>query len=152
MADRTSAFRNSGVFVVCAAAAALIFSTEAASARSGAAVAAGPVGPSQVVRPAPGIRPGLRHHHYRGARAYLPAAGAFAYGGYDEPVPQQIPERTSADVRYTYTYDVPWDWAHRFPPNVVPSDRPYVSSCPMQTVTVPGRRGGDHTVTITRCY
>ena len=155
MADRTSAVRTSRVLVLCAAAAALMSSSEAASARSGAAVAApvaaGPIGPSQVAPPSPGARPFIRHHH-RGTRAYLPAAGAFAYGGPDEPVPRQVPERTSADVRYTYTYDVPWDWAHRFPPNVVPSDRPYVSSCPMQTVTVPGRRGGDHTVTITRCY
>lgn len=58
----------------------------------------------------------------------------------------------STDVRYTYTYDVPWDWAHRFPPNVVPSDHPYVPSCPSETVTVPGRGGGDHTVNIMRCY
>ncbi|MGJ4883091.1 hypothetical protein [Bradyrhizobium sp. HKCCYLRH1065] len=155
MAVRTSAYRNSRVLVVCAAAAALVFSSEAASARSGVAVAApaaaGQAGASQVVPPAPGVRSFVRHHH-RGYRSYLPAAGAFAYGGYGEPVPQQIPEHTSADVRYTYTYDVPWDWVHRFPPNVVPSDRPYVSSCPMQTVTVPGRRGGDHSVTITRCY
>lgn len=122
-----------------------------ASAGSGAAVAAAPAGPSAVVAPAPGARPFIRHHRL-GYRSYLPAAGAFAYGGPGEPVPQQIPERTSADVRYTYTYDVPWDWAHRYPPNVVPSDRPYVSSCPVQSVTVPGRRGGEHTVTITRCY
>nr|WP_315799378.1 hypothetical protein [Bradyrhizobium sp. SZCCHNR1002] len=130
-----------------------MLSAGTASAGSGAAVAA-PVavaGSGQVVAPAPGVRPFVRHHH-RGIRSYLPAAGAFAYGGTGEPVIQQIPEHTSADVRYTYTYDVPWDWAHRYPPNVVPSDRPYVSSCPMQTVTVPGRRGGDHSVTITRCY
>jgi hypothetical protein len=46
---------------------------------------------------------------------------------------------------------VPWDWAHRYPPNVAPSAKPYVSSCPTESVTVPGR-GGDHTVNITRCY
>ncbi|NPV19323.1 hypothetical protein [Bradyrhizobium aeschynomenes] len=152
MADRTSAFPFR-VWVACAGAATLMLSAGTASAGSGAAVAA-PVaaaGPGQVVAPAPGMRPFVRHHH-RGIRSYLPAAGAFAYGGTGEPVIQQIPEHTSADVRYTYTYDVPWDWAHRYPPNVVPSDRPYVSSCPMQTVTVPGRRGGDHSVTITRCY
>uniref|UniRef100_UPI00059F566B hypothetical protein n=1 Tax=Bradyrhizobium sp. (strain ORS 278) TaxID=114615 RepID=UPI00059F566B len=151
MADRISAVRTSGIGLACAAAAMLMLSAHAASARSGAVVAApaaAPVGPGHVVPPAyPPVR-----HHFRGPRAYLPAAGAFAYGGYGESAPQQIPEHSSADVRYTYTYDVPWDWAHRYPPNVVPSDRPYVSSCPMQTVTVPGRRGGDHSVTITRCY
>ncbi|MGC2778758.1 MAG: hypothetical protein WA418_24320 [Bradyrhizobium sp.] len=143
MADRTSAFRISRVVVVVGAAVALMLSVEAAAARSG------------VIAAAPGVsghagpRPFVRHH--RGPGAFLPAVGAFAYGPDGEPVPQQIPEHTSADVRYTYTYDVPWDWAHRYPPNVVPSDRPYVSSCPMQTVTVPGR-GGEHTVNITRCY
>ncbi|MGJ4925783.1 hypothetical protein ACQR1I_10720 [Bradyrhizobium sp. HKCCYLS2038] len=152
MADRRSAFRNSTALLACAASAALMFSAGAASAGSGAAVAA-PVAASsgQVASSSSGVRP-FAHHHVRGPRAYLPATGAFAYGGTGEAVPQQIPEHTSADVRYTYTYDVPWDWAHRYPPNVVPSDRPYVTTCPMQTVTVPGRRGGDHTVTITRCY
>ena len=58
----------------------------------------------------------------------------------------------SGDVRYTYTYDVPWDWAHRYPPNVIPSDRPYVSSCPAETVVVPGRGGGEQSVTVMRCY
>ena len=29
----------------------------------------------------------------------------------------------SRDIRYTTTYDVPWDWAHRYPPNVAPSER-----------------------------
>ncbi|MGJ4996886.1 hypothetical protein ACQR0Z_20855 [Bradyrhizobium sp. HKCCYLS3077] len=150
MADRTSAF-SYRVWVACAGAAALMLSSQAASAGSGAAVAApvaaAPAAPGHVAPPVTIVRP-----HHRGYRPYLPATGAFAYGGTGEPVIQQIPERTSADVRYTYTYDVPWDWAHRYPPNVVPSDRPYVSSCPMQTVTVPGRRGGDHSVTIMRCY
>ncbi|MGC0394370.1 hypothetical protein ABIF91_006756 [Bradyrhizobium sp. USDA 241] len=55
-------------------------------------------------------------------------------------------------MRYTYTYDVPWDWTHRYPPNVVPSNRPYVPSCPTEQVTVPGRGGSEHTVNIMRCY
>jgi hypothetical protein len=58
----------------------------------------------------------------------------------------------SGDVQYTYKYDVPWDWAHRFPPNVTPSNRPYVPSCTDESVTVPGRDGTDHSINITRCY
>ena len=58
----------------------------------------------------------------------------------------------SNDVHYTYKYDVPWDWAHRYPPNVVPSDRPYVSSCPTEIVKVPDNNGQEQTVNITRCY
>src|ERR1700744_1876231 len=30
-----------------------------------------------------------------------------------------------AGVRYSNSNDVPWDWAHRYPPAVLPSDRPY---------------------------
>ena len=61
------------------------------------------------------------------------------------------PPPQSGDVHYTTTYDVPWDWAHRFPPAVAPSDRPYVPSCPTETVTVPGRNG-QQTVNVTRCF
>jgi len=56
------------------------------------------------------------------------------------------------EIRYSYTEDVPWDWAHRYPPIVIPSDRPYVSSCTSEPVTVPGRNGGETTINITRCY
>jgi hypothetical protein len=53
----------------------------------------------------------------------------------------------------TQAYDIPWDWAHRYPPVVAPSRRPYVPSCPTQTVTVPGGHDStEHTVNITRCY
>jgi len=94
-------------------------------------------------------RPAFRHHG-RVPGAFWPATGGYYYGASGEPI-AEIPAPVSNDVRYTYTYDVPWDWAHRYPPNVVPSDRPYVSSCPTESVTVPGR-GGDRTVNITRCY
>jgi hypothetical protein len=59
---------------------------------------------------------------------------------------------TAGDVQYTYKYDVPWDWAHRFPPSVTPSSRPYVPSCTDESVTVPGRDGAEHSVNVTRCY
>ncbi|MEY9621027.1 hypothetical protein ABH982_004484 [Bradyrhizobium ottawaense] len=84
---------------------------------------------------------------------YWPGGGGFFYdgAGYSQPF-VDAGQPVSTDVRYTYTYDVPWDWSHRFPPNVVPSDRPYVPSCPTEQVTVPGRGGSEHTVNITRCY
>ncbi|WP_407166427.1 hypothetical protein [Bradyrhizobium sp. ORS 111] len=93
--------------------------------------------------------PAFRHHG-RIPGAFWPATVGFDSGPAGEPLVETAPP-ISNDVRYTYTYDVPWDWAHRYPPAVVPSDRPYVSSCPTESVTVPGR-GGDHTVNITRCY
>ncbi|WGS22185.1 MULTISPECIES: hypothetical protein [unclassified Bradyrhizobium] len=93
--------------------------------------------------------PAFRHHG-RVPGTFWPATVGFDYGPFEEPLVEAAPP-ISNDVRYTYTYDVPWDWAHRYPPAVVPSDRPYVSSCPTESVTVPGR-GGDRTVNITRCY
>jgi hypothetical protein len=63
-----------------------------------------------------------------------------------------VNQSISGDIRYTYSYDVPWDWAHRFPPAVAPSDRPYVSNCPVESVTVPGRGGQERTVNVMRCY
>jgi len=59
---------------------------------------------------------------------------------------------TSSDVHYTYTYEAPWDWAHRNPPNVAPSDRPYVPGCTSEPVKVPGRNGGEYVVNVTRCF
>src|SRR5258708_58091 len=103
------------------------------------------------------IASGARFHGCNNGRnnpwVYWPGGGGFFYDGaaYSEPF-ADAGQPVSNDVRYTYTYDVPWDWAHRFPPNVVPSDRPYVPSCPTESVTVPGRGGGEHTVNIMRCY
>ena len=108
-------------------------------------------------RPAPAARPpiapGARFRGRNTPWVYWPGGGGFFYdnAGYGQPF-ADAGQPVSNDVRYTYTYDVPWDWTHRFPPNVVPSDRPYVPSCPTEQVTVPGRGGGEHTVNIMRCY
>jgi hypothetical protein len=75
--------------------------------------------------------------------------GSNGYGPNGAPLTDLTPP-ASSDVRYTY--DVPWDWAHRYPPNVVPSERPYVPGCRAESVTVPGREGADHVVNVTRCY
>jgi hypothetical protein len=61
-------------------------------------------------------------------------------------------QAASRDIHTTYTYDVPWDWAHRYPPAVALSDRPYVPGCHAETVTVPGRDGEEQTVNVVRCY
>ena len=92
------------------------------------------------------------HHRRHHPGAFWPATGGFFYGpSGGEPMPD-VNQTISGDIRYTYSYDVPWDWAHRFPPMVAPSDRPYVSSCPSETVTVPGRNGQERTVNVIRCY
>ena len=92
----------------------------------------------------------LRHHHRRIiGLSWWPGYGGDFYGPEGAAMAEVPPP--SNDVHYTYKYDVPWDWAHRFPPNVVPSDRPYVPSCNSEAVNVPGR-GGEQTVNIMRCY
>jgi hypothetical protein len=94
----------------------------------------------------------FRHHRRNNQGTFWPGAGDGFYGPSNgEPV-AGVTQPTSGDIRYTQTYDVPWDWAHRFPPNVAPSDRPYVPSCTAQTATVPGYDGKEQTVSITRCY
>jgi hypothetical protein len=142
------------LFASLITAATLVSATPSIARPSGAAAHGSAVGAAASPHVRGPIAPAAR---FRGARrnafTYWPGGGGFFYEPYqNEPyVETSQPPAPSNDVRYTYTYDVPWDWAHRFPPNVVPSDRPYVPGCPSETVTVPGR-GGEHTVNIMRCY
>ncbi len=99
----------------------------------------------------PSVAHSFRHHRRNNVGTFWPGAGGFFYAPNGEPITDAT-QPPSGDIRYTYTYDVPWDWAHRFPPAVIPSDRPYVSSCPAESVTVPGRDGKERTVSIMRCY
>ncbi|MCA6120834.1 hypothetical protein J6500_02780 [Bradyrhizobium sp. WSM 1704] len=136
------AYRTSAVLVASIGVAALMLGSATETfARSGTAPRGAFAGPHPAFR-----------HGGRVPGGFFPLAGGYYGGPYypGEPVAQAAPVIPN-DIRYTYTYDVPWDWAHRYPPNVVPSDRPYVSSCPTESVVVPGR-GGDRTVNITRCY
>jgi len=137
--------------IACLGLAALMLQPGEAFARSGAA-APGRAFASMRPIARPGVAP-FRHHH-RGfvGGTYWPGDYGYGYGPtYGEPV-TAVPEAGSQDVHYTTTYDVPWDWAHRFPPQVVPSDRPYVSSCPVESVTVTGRNGSEQTINVMRCY
>lgn len=91
----------------------------------------------------------FRHHRRFDGGFFWP--GDFDYGpSYGEPLGGIPPLPPPSDMRYTY--DVPWDWAHRFPPMVAPSDHPYVPSCPAESVKVPGHNGEEQTVNVIRCY
>ena len=142
------AYRMNAAFIVSLSAVALMLGANETSARSGAALRFAST-PS-ISRPS--LAHSLRHHRRTNVGAFWPGVGDF-FGGpsYGEPT-ANVAQPTSGDIHYTQTYDVPWDWAHRFPPAVAPSDRPYVSSCSAETVTVPGRYGSEQTVNITRCY
>ena len=150
---RAMTYRKLGALVAVGAIA-LVFATNETVARG--AVAAGPPAGFAHVRPVPHVHHGLhafRHHgrfgRFNDGGFFWPgsddASGAYAPSG--EPV-TAAPLTGPNEVRYTTTYDVPWDWAHRFPPNVTPSDKPYVPSCPVESVDV----GGGKTVNVFRCY
>lgn len=146
--------RSNGALLASLSAAALLLSPSDSLARPGGAAPHGMVtaaAPPAAARPP--IAPRARFHRRNSSFVYWPGGGGFFNDGtaYSQPFADAGQPITN-DVRYTYTYDVPWDWAHRFPPNVVPSDRPYVPSCPTESVTVPGRGGGEHTVNVMRCY
>jgi hypothetical protein len=96
----------------------------------------------------------FRHHRRNFDNGFFwPGVGDFSdFQPYSAPLLDGTQPASVPDNRYTYTYDVPWDWAHRFPPSVTPSDRPYVPSCSTETVNVPARGGSEQSVNITRCY
>jgi hypothetical protein len=127
---------------------------------AGETFAAGPgAGHGGAMTAHPAFRSGMGrnfgHHRGRHGGAFWPGYvyGDGDYGSAPVEPGAEVPSSASGDVHYTYTYDVPWDQVHRFPPNVVPSNRPYVQECTTQTVTV-SRSGGAQTsdVNITRCY
>ena len=131
---------------------ALAFSAGATFARGGGGkggVAAPFVRPGVPIAP----RPPFLHHHRRGFAGGLWPTGGYYYGGapYGEPMADaSLP--VSNDITYTYKQDVPWDWAHRYPPMVAPSDRPYVPACSSEPVTVGAHGGGEQIVNVIRCY
>ena len=93
----------------------------------------------------------FRHHRGQQGAVVWPDDDYFGYGPNGEavldgtqPLPGAIGNSNAADM--------PWDWAHRYPPVVVPSTRPYVSSCGAETQTVPDNHGGTGQVNIIRCY
>jgi hypothetical protein len=93
----------------------------------------------------------LRHHRRNDIGTLWP--GDVGYYGPSNGDPVDVPQPIPGGIPEANGYDIPWDWAHRYPPAVAPSERPYVSSCPAETVTVPGEHDGkDHTVSIVRCY
>lgn len=141
--------RMYGALIASLSAVTLMLAANGALAASGGAphgavVSAHPVSHPRAV-------PAFRHHRGFNGGFFWP--GDFDYGpSYGEPLGEIPPLPPSNDVHYTYTYDVPWDWAHRFPPMVAPSDHPYVPSCPAESVKVPGHNGEEQTVNVIRCY
>lgn len=150
---RAMAYGMYGALIASLGVAAVILAPNETFADPVATYTGGSVSARPAFRPPTG-RP-LPRHRGHNARTFWPAgaAGYFYEPPYAEPGVNVAPP-ASGDIRYTYTYDVPWDWSHRYPPAVAPSDRPYVQECTKQTVKVPRREGSEETVSvnITRCY
>src|SRR4051812_11824028 len=101
----------------------------------------------------PPLANSLRHHRRNHVGGLWPAVGGFWEGPSPPGLGATVPRRLwMAGHHQRTTYDVPWDWAHRYPPAVAPSDRAYVPSCPTENVTVSGRDGQDQTISVVRCY
>lgn len=140
-------YRTYGALVASLSAIALVFAASETLARpGGGAPGHGGIG---MVRPLPHGPNAFRHHGRNNGGLFWPGYGDDAYGAYGATgAPVTAPLAGPNEVHYTYTYDVPWDWAHRFPPNVTPSDKPYVPGCGAESVDV----GGGKTVNVFRCY
>src|SRR2546421_3247625 len=150
--ERAMTHKMYGVFIASLGVAALMFAANETSARPaaarGAAPAAGFAAPHPIFRP--GVAQPFRHHRRSNAGPFLPGAGGFYYGPPNGEALVDGGQPASGNFHYTYSYDVPWDWTHRYP-LTLPSDRPYVPSCATEVVTVPGR-SGDKAINVTRCY
>lgn len=140
--------RMYGALIASLGALALMLAPDETLARPGAATRGGSASIHAISHRSAAVR-SFRHGR-RNSGILWPADGFYGPSN-GEPV-LDATQGASRDIRTTYTYDVPWDWAHRYPPAVAPSDRPYVPGCSAEPVTVPARDGGEQTVNVVRCY
>ena len=101
------------------------------------------------------------HRIRRNVGAFFPTTGAFFLGPSNVVPNAEVAQPVgpvSGDFNYTYKYDVPWDWAHRYPPSFFasPPGLPappvnYQPGCAAQTITVPGADGKDQSISMVRC-
>ena len=147
---RAMTYRMYGALIASLSVIALMLAANETFARSGAARGGGVASTHSISRPS--IAHSFRHHRRNNVGGFFWPGDEGFYGPSNGEPMVDVTQPASGDIRYTNTYDVPWDWAHRFPPAVAPSERPYVPSCPAETVTVPGQDGKEQTVSIMRCY
>jgi hypothetical protein len=143
---RAMSFKKYSALIASLSAVALMLATSEASARA-AGSRGGMTAPHMI-----GHRPFVHAFRHRGPFGSVVWPGDYGDSSAYGQAPADVAPSGSNDVHYTYTYDVPWDWAHRLPPQVAPSDRAYVPSCSVEGVTVPDSSGESHTVNVTRCY
>ena len=100
--------------------------------------------------------PGGGHGHHalvrsrglRNAGWGLWGNGAVVYAAPQSPAIEPVAGVGALSQHVTYTYDVPWDAVHRYPPAAYE----YGQGCHTQHQTVPKSGGGKQSVNIIRCY
>jgi hypothetical protein len=109
----------------------------------------------------PSVNRAIHHRIVRNRRDFFPTTGGFFWGPSNAVPNAELAQPVgpvSGDFNYTYKYDVPWDWAHRYPPSffATPPEPPappvaFRPGCAAQAVTVPGTDGKDQTISMVRC-
>ena len=138
------------LIVSLGASAALVFAADQAFARSGGVSHGGIAGRHPIARHNNFLHRNFRNNNNFNNGFWAAWPDDYSYGPPlgEPPLAQPLP----SDIRNSQAFDIPWDWAHRYPPIVTPGDKPYVITCPAETVNVPGHDGKEQTVNITRCY
>src|SRR4051812_43405766 len=111
------AYRLYWAFIASVSATALLLPANETFARSGVTVGFSSARPI----PRASIVPSFSHHPRHNVGTIWPGAGAYYYGPSNDErradySAADVTQPMSRDIRYTTTYDVPWDWAHRYPP------------------------------------
>lgn len=147
---RAMTYRMYGAFIASLSVVALLFGANETFARPGASSHGGMASTHSTSHRS--AAHSFRHHRRNNNGIFWPAIGDFYYGPPNGEPMVDLAQPIPGDIRDTQAYAVPWDWAHRYPPIVTPSERPYVPNCPTETVTVPGHNGGEQTVNVMRCF
>ena len=108
-----------GTFIASLSVVALVLAASETFADSGVARS------GEFAPPRPTFQPsgGRSLHYHRGIGGFWPTAGGVFYGpSNDEPMVDARQPKTSDDIRYTCTYDIPWDYVHRCPQVVAPRE------------------------------
>jgi hypothetical protein len=112
-------YRMYGTFIASLSVVALVLAASETFADSGVARGGGFAPPRPTFQPSVG----RSLHHHRGIGGLWPTAGGVFYGpSNDEPMVDATQPKTSDDIRYTCTYDIPWDYVHRCPQVVTPRE------------------------------
>ena len=124
---------------------------------SGSAPGGATASTSSMVHPSVARSPNF--HNRRNGGTFLPPLGPY-FSGPSNGSHLEFVQPMSGEINYNYTnkLDVPWDWAHRYPPSWVAPPPPPPSlpveiqhGCSEQNVTIPTGDSRNQTINVVRC-